>query len=119
VQLVLFGVAGAIAFATEVGVFALVYWTVALVALANALAIVIGSAVSYTLQARVVFRTTAPIRRSALRYAIALCAVYAVSTPLISFLVHHDVRAPIAKVLVSAGLAPFAYLTSRHWVYRS
>lgn len=86
-------------------------------AVANAAAVLVGSAVSYLLQARLVFRTTASVRGSVVRYVLALAVVYVVSTALVALLVGQDVVPAVAKVAVSLLLAPFAFLASRHWVY--
>jgi putative flippase GtrA len=101
----------------EVAVFAATYWLLPVVAVANALAVVLGSAVSYTLQARLVFRTTASVRRTVLRYLLALAVVYVVSTIVVAVLLDRGATPAFAKIAVSATLAPFGFLAGRRWVY--
>jgi putative flippase GtrA len=117
VQLIAFGAAGATAFVVEVTAFAFAYWLLPIVAVANGLAVALGSAVSYTLQARLVFKTTASVRRTVLRYLLALAVVYVVSTVLVALLLDRGATPALAKIAVSAALAPLAFAASRRWVY--
>lgn len=116
-QLIAFAAAGGAAFVVEVTVFTLAYWLLPVVTFANGLAVALGSAVSYTVQARLVFKSTASVRRTVLRYLVALVVVYVVSTALVALLLDQGAAPTVAKVAVSLALAPFAFLASRRWVY--
>ncbi|MCR5826548.1 MAG: bifunctional glycosyltransferase family 2/GtrA family protein [Oscillospiraceae bacterium] len=113
-----FSAASLCGFAIDYVLFCALSGATGLIAASNVAARLVSAVVNYSLNRRMVFRSDAPMRRSAVQYALLAAVILLCNTALLELLSRAGLALWLAKLFTELTLFSLSYLVQSKWIFR-